>query len=194
MKKIFLFAIALVPLLTGGFFAYKFIRPQLGMQTYDQKGIYFKYPSDWVVWEGSPDFSKHMPIAQIVLVKNNRQSTSFGVNMEKMAGSKLNIEESLVVLETRLQEAMDDFEKVGYQNPTISGETAIDLTFEYSLKEAQGVGGWTKWYGIQRQVIFFRNGALYYLIFTSAPEDFERDSRDFDRIIESFESLEGGED
>lgn len=170
-----------------GFLAYKFLLPQLKLQTYNQGSVHFRYPRDWEIWEGSPEFSKHMPTAPLLFVKKDRQSTSFGIRTEEMEGSKLNIEKSLPVLEERLK-SVGDFEKVGYKNSTVSGEKVIDYTFKYSLKEAQGAGGgWSKWYGVQRQVIFFKSGTLYYLIFTSEPEDFEKDSRDFDLILKSFE-------
>lgn len=175
-----------IALCVGGAVVYLYILPQISLQTYDQNDIYFKYPEDWQIWEGPPDLAKHMAVADLLIVKSNRLSTNLGVKRDQMEGNKLNIEESLVILEKQLQEYMSDFEKIAYQNIIVSGEKAIDYTFKYSLKEATGAGGIAKWYGQQRQVIFFKNGTLYTLIFTAEPSDFDKDNKDFSHLLKTF--------
>jgi hypothetical protein len=186
--KILVIILAVLLLAGGGYWYYQI---KLSLKVYNDQGLYIKYPKDWQIYTDKiMDVDKHLSGANTVnLTKNKRQSTNVGIDIKEVKGNELNISDSIKALDEKNQKLLDDFEKVYSKEIKIDNISAIDYEFKYSLKVAGTMGVVGKWSGQQRQVIFVKNNKLYTLIFTAEPQDFARDNKDFNKILNSFKFL-----
>lgn len=196
MKKNFLFfsyywKILIIILLTLCLMSvgYWFYQEKLSLRIYNDHGIYFNYPKVWQLYtEKVIDVKKHLSGANTVnLVKDKRESTNIGIDIKEVGGNNLNITDSIKILDEKNTKLLNDFEKNYSKEIRVNGIPAIDYEFKYSLKVAGTTGVVGKWSGQQRQVIFVKNNELYTLLFTAEPQYFERDNKDFQKILDSFE-------
>ncbi len=184
--KIIVVILTIISVIILGFWLYENI---WSLRVFSAQKIYFKYPKNWQIYtDKNIDLNRHLPGTNTVtLTKNGRQSTNFGVNIKEVEGNRLNVSDSVKNMDIKNKSLLTDFNKIDFREVTILGQTAIDYTFNYALEIAGPSGITGKWQGRQRQIIFIQNNKLYTLIFTADPQYFDRDSKDFQKILDSFE-------
>lgn len=150
-----------------------------------QARLSFSYPDNWapIAAADLPRFNRR---ARLGLVKADSENTSFVVRIDAQPGKvRLDLERSVAGLRHLLASRLDDF-RLGYIRPRdFKGIPALEARYEHSIYTAPGE--WSKLRLAQKQIVFLHEQKLYWLMFSALPQDFERDSGQLERILDTLE-------
>lgn len=150
-----------------------------------QARLSFSYPDNWapIAAADLPRFNRG---ARIGFVKTDSENTSFVVRIDAQPGkARLDLQRSVAGLRRLFASRLEDF-RLGYIRPRdFKGIPAIEARYEYSIYTAPGE--WSKLRLAQKQIVFLHEQKLYWLMFSALPQDFERDSEQLERILDTLE-------
>ncbi len=151
---------------------------------YDQQtGISLNLPKNWLELS-KDDVTTYNPEAKIGFIKTDSEDTTLGFRIDEVPGKEnFKIQESLEVIKQGYQEKIDDFTIIDEKISSFLNTPSIDLTYSYSVP-TDDKGG--KYRGTQRQILFLHNEKFYRLMFNTSPKDFERDNKDFEKMLNTF--------
>lgn len=152
-------------------------------KTFSSDDYSFSYPKSWQEMSGV-SFDKYNEQVDSGIVKNDSTNTSVGVYIEKVEeNKKFNLDKSIEEMDKYHSKRHNSFEKVSSEKIDFLGNEAIDYRFNYSIiKEFRG----ETQYRTDRQIIFYYYGKIYDIMLSTDPKDFERDNKDFNKIISTF--------
>lgn len=160
----------------------------LGMQQFidDQQVYSFYYPKNWQEKEGE-SFDKYNEQVEKGIVKSDSSNTSVAVYVEEKEGGKnFDRDRSIEEMDKFYEHRHNSFEKIYSKKIDFLGIPAIDYRLDYSyIKEFRS----QTHYRSERQIIFYHNGKIYEIIFSTNPQDYNRDETDFETILKSFQLL-----
>jgi len=150
----------------------------------DQYGISFYLPKNWKEIDDKTLVDRYNQAAKLGFAKTNSANASFIIKIDDQKGKKdINIQGSMEELKKIFSEKLKDFELIYMKESVFQDIPCIEAEYVYGiLVDASGNQQKTQ----QKQIIFLKNEKLYWLIFASYPQDFQRDNKDFDEILQTF--------
>lgn len=144
----------------------------------------FYYPKSWV--QITPkDLLKYNTEAKIGFKKSDSINTSFVIKADSHPGAEdVDIADSIKSLKKIFSESLPDFRLIYMYETQFMNQQAIEVEYEYSILDNE-LGD--KMFLHQKQIIFLYDETLYWLMFSSMPQEFDKDAKDFNKILDTFE-------
>ena len=149
-----------------------------------QYGISFYLPKNFKEIENKVLIDRYNQAAKLGFTKTDSANASFIIKIDDQAGKKnFDLNGSMEELKKIFSEKLTDFNLLYMRESTFDKMPCIETEYIYGiLTDASGNKQQTQ----QKQIIFLKNEKLYWLIFASYPQDFARDNKDFNKILETF--------
>ena len=150
----------------------------------NEYNISFYLPNDFKEIDNKTLIDRYNEAAKLGFSKIDSRNASFVIKIDEQKGKKnFNTRESMEELKRIFSEKLLDFKLIYMKESTFNDIPCIETEYIYSIPvDISGNKQQTR----QKQIIFLKNEKLYWLIFASYPEDFDRDTKYFDIISQTF--------
>lgn len=153
--------------------------------TDNKAGYSFYYPKNWQEMSGE-NFKKYNEQVEKGIVKTDSSNTSVTVYIEEKSGGQFDRDKSIEEMDKFYEHRHNTFQKIYANKIDFLGYPAIDYRLDYSyIKEFQS----EIFYRSERQIIFYHQGKIYEIIFSTDPQDYERDEQYFEKILSTFQLI-----
>lgn len=168
-----------------GFSIWQYItNKSLSIFSSDQWNFSFKYnPDKWSELIDKQKLSRSPDSDFAFIIPNSTQSL-FTIKVSRKEGmEELDIDESIKDLDEKLPQRLKEFNKLESKEIEFQRVPGIDYKFRYAYQPIELLPKET---GIQREIIFFEDEILYTLMFSALPSEFEKDVKEFEKILRTF--------
>jgi len=153
----------------------------------------FYHPPNWEEIRRE-DFTYYNEQAKIGLTKKDSENTAFLIRIDDQPGATtFDVEGSIEGLRNLLSPKIPEGLSVSdrdvvieyIRKTTFAGKEAIEAEYEKVI--FTDPSKFSKFYLRQKQIVFLQNEKLYWLVFSALPEDFDKDLKDFNKMVDSLE-------
>jgi hypothetical protein len=156
----------------------------LFMKKISNDSITSYYPRSWEQINTEELTQKYQPNIKFGIKKSKTENTIFLVRVDSQTGKKnLDTTGSITELKEIYTKKLTDFKLNYIKEITFQNLPAIETEYEYST--IADFKSQEKKFSHQKQIITLKNEKLYWLMFGSSLQDFDRDVKDFDKILKT---------
>lgn len=158
----------------------------IGYRHFSNEDYIFSYPNSWQEISGK-NFNKYNEQIKSGIVKLDSENSSIGIYIEDADKDKtFDRDKTIETMKKFHEKRHNTYDFIYADKIDFKGIPAIDYRYDYSyIKEYKG----ETYYRSDRQIIFYKDGKIYDIMFSTDPKDFEKDNEDFEKIISTFKLI-----
>ena len=152
--------------------------PDIESLTYtnSEYGFSLEYPKDWDFEEG---FFESIVIFIRPLLEETPDMASINIGSAEFSEfPKPTLEEYVERSQLQIEESTENYNEVDRYNTTIGGQPAIVLTITGTRGNV---------YAMASQAYFFKENAVYIIIYTTSPESYDEYTDCFELVLSTFD-------